>query len=295
MVILFNKSGQLCNRLFNIGAFISNARELNHGITCLGFEEYYDLFEPINETTQPYHIKFITKDQSFKQNSFEWQRRIVSKLPRMAALLDISFYDKKGDLNTPSFEKALNHRVCYVVGWPYWDVDRFIKHTPFIKKVFRPKKVYTDKVMAFLQPLKEKYTDIVGVHVRRGDYKEYKNGIYYFDDVFYKEKIIEMDRQLKEAGRNPLFIICSNEKNNIENNFGASLMVSSFNAMEDLVLLSNCNYIFGPPSSFSMWASFYGNVPAIWLSDEMKLMPEDFSPFIAPNTHANGKHIIDYD
>lgn len=31
--------------------------------------------------------------------------------------------------------------------------------------------------------------------------------------------------------------------------------------IEDLYALSKCDYIFGPPSTFSMWASFYGEVP----------------------------------
>jgi hypothetical protein len=31
--------------------------------------------------------------------------------------------------------------------------------------------------------------------------------------------------------------------------------------IEDLYALASCDYIIGPPSTFSQWASFYGNVP----------------------------------
>ncbi len=31
----------------------------------------------------------------------------------------------------------------------------------------------------------------------------------------------------------------------------------------DLYTLAQCDYIIGPPSTYSMWASFYGNVPLL--------------------------------
>jgi hypothetical protein len=37
--------------------------------------------------------------------------------------------------------------------------------------------------------------------------------------------------------------------------------MSRGSAVEDLYSLARCDYLLGPPSTFSLWASFYGNVP----------------------------------
>ncbi len=31
--------------------------------------------------------------------------------------------------------------------------------------------------------------------------------------------------------------------------------------IEDMYALASCDYLIGPPSTFTMWASFYGKVP----------------------------------
>jgi hypothetical protein len=35
--------------------------------------------------------------------------------------------------------------------------------------------------------------------------------------------------------------------------------------VNDLWTLSKCDFVFGPPSTFSQWASFYGKVPLLHL------------------------------
>jgi hypothetical protein len=37
--------------------------------------------------------------------------------------------------------------------------------------------------------------------------------------------------------------------------------------MGDLHALARCDYIFGPQSTFTQWASFYGNKPLFLLKD----------------------------
>ena len=51
--------------------------------------------------------------------------------------------------------------------------------------------------------------------------------------------------------------------------------------MTDLYALSRCDYIIGPPSTFSQWASYYGHVPLRflrWKGDEISM--SEFLPFI---------------
>jgi hypothetical protein len=45
----------------------------------------------------------------------------------------------------------------------------------------------------------------------------------------------------------------------------------------DLYSLARCDYVFGPPSTYSQWASFYGNKPLLHVFDrDSQLLPERF-------------------
>ena len=52
--------------------------------------------------------------------------------------------------------------------------------------------------------------------------------------------------------------------------------------LDDLGLLASCDVILGSPSTFSMWASFYGNVPLAFLLDANQEMPSRLPPHIVP-------------
>ena len=49
------------------------------------------------------------------------------------------------------------------------------------------------------------------------------------------------------------------------------------NEIEDLITLSQCDYLIGPPSTFNIWASFYGEVPTYHIEDsEFEFELNDF-------------------
>jgi hypothetical protein len=51
--------------------------------------------------------------------------------------------------------------------------------------------------------------------------------------------------------------------------------------LEDMYALAGCDYIIGPPSTFSMWASFIGKVPLFHLHDrEINFSLSDFKVII---------------
>jgi hypothetical protein len=76
--------------------------------------------------------------------------------------------------------------------------------------------------------------------------------------------MLEMQELLKEKGE-CVFLICSNEPVKIEDFEGMQIVTEARHFIVDLFSLSKCDYIIGPPSTFSWWASFYGSVPVIFL------------------------------
>jgi hypothetical protein len=142
----------------------------------------------------------------------------------------------------------------------------------FIEKYSLKKEFYenNDLVKKFIRKKTDKIS--IGVHVRRGDYKTYKNGIHYFEDETYKK---HMDNFAKQINKDCIFLICSNEKTTFQNS--TNILISEEEWFIDHYLLSNCDYIIGPVSTFSRWASFIGKVKIFHIkNDSGKISLDDF-------------------
>jgi hypothetical protein len=118
---------------------------------------------------------------------------------------------------------------------------------------------------------------VIGVHIRRGDYKTFEGGRYYFELNEYKQYM----QSLCEVYKNKklCFAISTNEK--IDTTIFEGLEIcktSNTTAIHDLYMLTQCDRIIGPLSTFSRWASFYGKVPLCFISKgNMIRSDEEFS------------------
>ena len=77
-------------------------------------------------------------------------------------------------------------------------------------------------------------------------------------------------------------------------NFGEKIIIGG-DEISDLWGLANSNWIIGPPSTFSMFASFWKNTPL-----RIMLSPKDYNDLFMPEDHilalnifSSGKHLID--
>lgn len=131
---------------------------------------------------------------------------------------------------------------------------------------------------------KKKNNEIrLGVHIRRGDYKTWHNGKYYFEDDVYQDYIQQFqslfpDKQLT-------VYICSNDPA-LDKQFyrdhlkDAAIVFPQGGQEDDLCLLSECDYLIGAPSTFSLVAAMYHDLPLYWLEDkEEKLSISSFEKF----------------
>jgi len=72
-------------------------------------------------------------------------------------------------------------------------------------------------------------------------------------------------RALFPATTRVRFLLFSNEPIAEADFAGFDTGRSSDHPVEDLYALAGCDYIIGPISTYSMWASFYGRVPLLHL------------------------------
>ena len=159
--------------------------------------------------------------------------------------------------------------------WHYRDYEALHRHEDEVRDFFAPRDVAIAKNT--LEGLKHEGTHLIGVHIRRRDYKTFVGGRYYFDDSVYRREMQRVMDFWKDCV-NKMFLVFSDENIDETSFAGLPCRFMHGTAVEDQWMMSQCDFLMGPPSTFSAWASFMGRVPLarMWDKDyELKL--EDFT------------------
>ncbi|WP_167856315.1 alpha-1,2-fucosyltransferase [Hymenobacter metallicola] len=289
MVILVKRTGQLGNRLFLFAHFLANAAEYGYELANPSFGGYAPFFEA---TATGNFGGLPVRLHAFRQSGLDRLLNLVQHprafgllqsasrlLPRRAALLT----DQAGqdyDLNQPAYLAAARSGLVLAHGWQFRDKRNFARHGALLRQLFAPIETHRLAVAALLSALRQTADVVVGVHIRRGDYATYNNGAYYYDNATYARAMRAVQEQLP-ASRRVVFLLCSNEELNFADFAGLRVHAATGHFVEDLYALAGCDYVVGPPSSYSMWASFYGQVPLLHLEQpNQDLRLQDFAVFL---------------
>jgi len=182
------------------------------------------------------------------------------------------------DLNSDEFVQKAKSKLVLVYGWLFKDPQNLQKHKQLLLDLWQPNKNYLANVENYFRKYKQDHDVLVGVHIRRGDYKTFENGKWFYSPGQYYEKMKEIASLETFHDKRIAFVICSNEQGiSLPGTDKFSVFNEERHFSEDVLLLSKCDYIIGPPSTFSIWASFYGDVP-LYLIDDMNraVSKEDF-------------------
>ena len=250
MIIVLAREGQLCNQIYTISAAYAIAIENNEKLIIpIVSKELIDNFPNlpmINDNYRIYHSalsrlyvlisKIVTKMKPSEKSKVYLQNKFLN-----------IFFDWKS----------------------FFDYNLLRLHRQECANLFD----FSDNVKN-----NNKRTDfdhcIIAVHMRRGDYKTFSNGEYYYSDNEY----INWMAQLSSQNGNILFYLFSNET--IDESHFTSTNIN-FNVIRgdkfsDLYRMSQCDYIMGPPSSFSICAARFGNKKLLVLKRGCSYTIEDF-------------------
>lgn len=152
--------------------------------------------------------------------------------------------------------------------------ERFFQE---LKEIFTPAKEIRDNCLIKMNQIRSHSDIVIGLHIRYGDYRIYKNGKYFYELEQYKEKIEEVMAGFDQNHSIALFV-ASNENIDLRVFNGLNpFYLESGNATSDLFMLSQCDYIIGPPSTYSAWASYYGQKPIYFIENmEDRVHIQDF-------------------
>ena len=234
---------QMCNNLLQYAHVYAWGREHGRKVISMRFSYKYQYFKICHTSL----------------TGFGWY--LLAKYMAALKLLPTASF-KYRDCNREALEhKMLKHRHIVVSGWFARWYDLFLKYRDEICDLFTLDEQYTAPVKAKMQeaeapssltsplpPLR------LGVHIRRGDYAQWRNGQYFFDDAVYAYQQL-----------------CPK----------VAVHHLQGSAPEDLFMLSECDYVIGPPSTFSLVAAMYRDIPLYRMdtADAAQMTEEGYKRF----------------
>jgi len=292
MVVIVSREGQLANRMLHASSFIANAQEHQYRVIHLFFDEYYSFFsESLGRKDTA--IRFLCKRKGGLAKFFQKMIALsvkalmklkITRLP-FFEIIKYEGYEQESipfNLNNEDFLQKAKSKLVLVHGWLFRDYENQKKYRNLLLNTWTPDKKYQDNTQEYYNKYKKNQDILIGVHIRGGDYKKFEGGKWYYTTEQYYGKMKEVAALNIFCKKKLAFIICTNEKNIL---FPDAQNFSVFNEerhfIEDIYLLAKCDYIMGPPSTFSMWASFYGAVPLYMLRNiNLTLDDNSFRPEI---------------
>ena len=167
------------------------------------------------------------------------------------------------DLGDPAFNRKIYCGVATTcAGWRISGWEKFGQHQDAVRRLLQPARDFASAAADFTGGLRRHHGFIIGVHLRQGDYRAWLDGRFLFSTSQYARWIREaLDLH---AARNPAVVVVSDAP--LDDSLGQNqpvYRVSASHEMTDWTVLSRCDVILGPPSTFSATAAFVGGRP-LW-------------------------------
>ncbi len=278
--VVTGKAGQLGNRLFFFSYVLSLAAKLGGTVANPGFADFAAHFEG---TSRDFLSRWPARVSMLRARWLgEMACRIVNFAVRLATRVCPSFFgikilvvreDRSADfrLDHPEFLHSLRDaRTVFIGGWLELKHLRF-EQPEILRAHFAPVERHRDAVARLISDARAKCDVLIGVHIRQGDYAGFLDGRYFFPTAIYVRAMHAAAALF--PGRRVGFLVCSDQPQQIPEPAFACVASGTGDVIEDLHALAKCDWLIGPPSTFSLWASFFGKVP-LWEMHDATSAPQ---------------------
>lgn len=234
-------------------------------------------------------MRFSYKYQFFKicktgYTGFLWYL-MAKYLAALKIIPTASF--KHNDCDAKALERMMErHRHIVVAGWFARFYDDFLEYRDEIVDLFTINKDITEPVRQQMQkdsPAGEQCLRL-GVHIRRGDYSTWEDGRYFHSDKVYADHINRFASWHKD--KQVHVFLSTNDMGITVRTFqelcpDVTIHLYANSAPADLFMLSECDYLIGPPSTFSLVAAMYRDIPLYRMDTKRSedMTPEGFRLF----------------
>lgn len=281
IVILWHNGGRLANQLWLFVSLYAYALEKGYELQNHSFFEYNRFFniQSGNRLIDWVFFKGFNLLKGFFRNPYNLFFRRVYKLylktmEKIFAKQMLYAREEDGmaykylppsphvDAQVLKFENSAA-KTFYTDGWLFRNPVGVIKHRDEIIRYFKPKEEIQSSITKFLEPVRARYSHVVGVHIRQGDYKTWQGGKFYFGQ---NEVAVILREYLEKFNKNPqqtCFVICSDGSVDTQCFEGLNVVKSTLGVAGDLFVLSATDRVIGSSSTFGAFAAFYGKLQFI--------------------------------
>jgi hypothetical protein len=290
MVVIVRKSGQLGNRLLVFAHFIANAIEHGYRIANPSFHDFAGYFVG---TRDDFFVRYPVRPTSLTNRSLQsayWKLLtravpLLKPLPKAGLGLKVLDVTAKNyerpffDMSDPSFQQLVRESRALIVrdGWLFRDFGSLVRHAEVVRGVFEPVEAHANRIANVIDAARRDCDLLVGVHIRHGDYARWKGGRYFYAAADYARLITRLRDSV--PGQRVRFLVCSDAPQDLATFAGLDAVPGPNHQLEDMYAFAACDYVMGPPSTYTLWASFYGSVPLYYVEDiEAPVTLADFNP-----------------
>ena len=271
LLIIYCDYGRLGNRLHTHVNAVAWCIENNYNLINLSFSDYANLFESSQKHKSGNLLnssKVIIRILSSKILKKIFKKLFLSDkwLERLSWIINQIKPTNSEVLRESDFSRQIDRKKINLI--KHWDIScrnsmEIQQHK--LRDYLCPSNRFVVSAEKIIDELRSKYVCVVGIHVRRGDYINYLDGIHYHSWESYLHWANQTKKVLEKSGKkNVGIIICSDEVPPFSVPNNEDVYFSSSNeSIVDIHLLSLCDYNLGPPSSYGTWISWFGKVPRL--------------------------------
>lgn len=250
-MIFARDKGRMCNNILQFGHVYAWAREHGRKAVSMRFAYKYQYFH-VCHTTWHHFIVYV-----------------LAKYAGKVGLLPVaSFHNEDGNAEAQHILET--HKWVLVEGWHVRYYDLFLKYKQEILELFAFDSPILNRIVTMMDEECERSEKTIrlGLHVRRGDYKTWHDGKFYYTDGQYAGAVKRF--QDLYSDKRVCVFVCGNDPNlaslvSLLKQQGMDACFPGGNPAEDLCMLSECDYIIGAPSTFSLVAAMYHDLPLHWM------------------------------
>jgi hypothetical protein len=297
-LVIAYKPGQLSNRLLQFATFVAFAARTGVRIINPSLDEFASYFETTRRDLlcrYPPQVSWLPRGRRARRAVYLLTYYAVRLLARSGVarrrlrVITLDWSERRY-LDESFLADVADAWLVFIQGWrifvpPSRDADTagppggIEPEADLLRQHFRACETYRRRAEELVARARRDCDRLIGVHIRQGDFLTDKNmGRYHYTTVQYAEKMKEVCGVYR--GERVGFLVCSNERQPEGLLKTLRCTLGGEDPVVDQQALALCDAIMGPPSSFTLWASFYGNVRLHWIFKiDEPITSASFQPF----------------